>query len=174
MTDRDKLDTLVRQRMAEREEAVAENQRNRALILAKRQSQRTVLDELWKWCEDTFAGYQLPETGHELSVSKTLWSSASNIHVYFGDTRLAPWMECIGLSINHCGPETFDERSTIVLLLVRAVNDGFEVITEDASQTVNSVAAVHDQLMKFVADFGAERLRKLFEKLSRGKFSPKS
>ena len=82
------------------------------------------------------------------------WSHASNVHVYFGENRLPSWADCVGLSFEHTGPETQDERRTILLVLVRATGGGYEVVTEDGSRTMPTAEATKGYLIQFVADSG--------------------
>jgi len=68
MGDRDRLDALARQRLAEREAAAARREEERAATAARADARRAGFDDLAGWCERTFAGYALPETGHVLGV----------------------------------------------------------------------------------------------------------
>jgi hypothetical protein len=170
MGDRDRLDTLARQRLAEREAAAARRGQERAATAAEADARRAGFDDLAGWCEGTFAGYALPETGHVLGVSRIPWAHACNLDIYLGDARVPPGGDCVGLSVEHGGPETGGERRVVLLTLVRAGVAGFEVYTEDGSRTFASSEEVKDHLLRFVADAGADWLRALFEKLARGKF----
>ena len=170
MTDRERLNELAQQSMVARKAAVEKSERERAAACLRVESERDQTDELFQWCNSTFSGYCLPETGHSISVSKMPWSNACNVQVYFGDTRLPSWTECVGLTIDHSGPETHHIRRSFLLVLVMSASTGYEVVTEYKCLTLPTTQAVHDHLLHLVADLGAVHLQGVLEKFMKSKF----
>ncbi len=130
MFDRERLEEMARQRVLKRQQATAAKGRDGLAALELYRAEHARTAELFVWCEETFSGYSLPETGHTLSVSKSPWSNACNTHVYFGDTRLLPGADYVGLSITHTGEEPLQFQPAILLVLARAVASQYEIVTE--------------------------------------------
>jgi hypothetical protein len=173
MSDRVRLDTLVKQKMLQRQKAAELSDQAKLAEIDKRKGDKTATAQLFQWCEKTFSDFTLPETGHVLGVSKMAWSQACNLTVYFGDTRLQPGVEYVGMAIAYTGPETYSQPTNVLLLLARSVSAKFEVISEDGISPCSSLEDVQACLLNFVADFGAARLSAVLEKIARGRFAPK-
>lgn len=170
MTERERLNELALQSMAARKAAAEKHERERVAAITRVVADRKGTDNLHQWCDSVFSGYQLPETGHSLIVSKMPWSYACNVQVYFGDTRLPSWTECVGIAFEHTGPETHHIPRIFLLVLAMAVDSGFEVATEYKRLTLPSMQSVQDHLINYVADLGEGYLQGVFQNHMKGKF----
>jgi hypothetical protein len=155
---RERLEQLARQKRQERQQQAAQREQERAIERAK-------TAELYGWCQETFDGYLLTETRHELCVSRAAW--AVNVCSYLGDTRLPPGAEYVSLAVPHAGPGGGDEQRLVLLLLARFTDSQFEVLDEERALCLRCLEEAQDYLVNFVADLGGERLGRLFERVRR-------
>jgi hypothetical protein len=162
--DRKRLEKLARQKVQERERAETAKEQERAAAERNRKARDAKTDELFKWCEATFAGYRLPGVQCEVRVSRAAWAEACNILAYLGNNRLPSGAGYVSLGVAPVAAKSNGlARRLFVLALVRYGGPHWEIIEETKLSSVPTLEYLKDHLIELVAGLSAERLSQALE-----------
>jgi hypothetical protein len=163
-TDRKRLEKVARQKKQEWEQALAAKEQEQAMAEQNRRRDEANMDDFFQWCQKTFDKYRLPDTNWEISVSRTPWAEACNLHAYLGDYRLPPGIEFVSLAVAQVGTNTNGRvRRSILLVLVRCVNAHWEIVEETGPSSVATEDDAKGHLINLVAELAAGRLDHVLE-----------
>jgi hypothetical protein len=171
--DRKRLEKVARMKKQEWEQAATAREKEQATAEQNRQADEAKLDGFFLWCQQTFAGFRLPESACEIIVARTPWADAYNLHAYLGDYRLPPGVGFVSLAVAQTGTNTNGRvRVLVLLVLVRCVNSHWEIVEETQVTSVATVDGVKDKLINFVAEMASGRLGNVLETIRKatGKF----
>jgi hypothetical protein len=163
-TDRKRLEKGAQLKKQECEQAALAIEQENSVVEQNRQEDEAKMEAFFLWCQKTFAGYRLPESECEITVARTPWADAYNIHAYLGDYRLPPGVGFVSLALAQVGRNTQGRvPGFLLLVLVRCVNSHWEIVEETGEKSVATEEEVRDRLIDLVAEVACGRLSKICE-----------
>lgn len=158
-SDRERLEHLITQKERHRK-ADVENQkirqiedaRHKAEVLA---SEKAKTQEVLTYCKQTFEGFRLVPTRHEIHVDS---SSCSVLHALEPDE-----IEYVCLNISHWSRETGDFQGLIPILLTRFRHGEYQIINAVGERTqYKTFDDLTKGLVALVSDMDSELMAKVF------------
>lgn len=159
MSDRERLEKLASGKEQARQESRAWEQQKQAEEASRREEgiklDKSKTEEVMGYCKQTFQGFRLVPTRHEINVDTV---GCSIIHGIEADN-----VEYVCLNITHWGKETDNFQGMIPLLVTRYRNGEYHIAGIGGARfRMKEFEDLKQRLIQLISDTGEDSLRVLF------------